>query len=200
MINSAMSAKEVAQLEGSPLSSVPTLHVFRYINCFFITNCTGGCDLSKPFVNAVLLRALLGHGTFSARQRISQASRQGRSRSTSNRSLSLVKPRQTKIDSWKSVSPYLFPSSYLLFSSLTLFFCTRFFLILYILTIGNRALRYCAGVGGVWLVDAFNEKLFFLPWNSRHSSWGNRTIDCHLFPSASMPFIFFSQPGKVLGL
>ena len=33
MISSAMNAKEVAQLEDLLLSSAPTWHVFRYINC-----------------------------------------------------------------------------------------------------------------------------------------------------------------------
>ena len=40
----------------------------------------------------VLLRALLGHGPLPSRTRVSQAARQGRSRSSAHRSLPLVKP------------------------------------------------------------------------------------------------------------
>lgn len=197
-----MSAKEAAQLEGSPLSSVPTLHVCRYINCRYKISAKGRY-LFKPFVTIVLLWALLGHGSFSPRQRVSQATRQGRSRSTSNRSLSLVKPRKKSIveslflpTSFSPLSPFFLTPSLSLSPSCTLFFLI--FLHLNHRLPNTQTLRRC----GWGLVCRCNSaKTYFPLWNPsiRLEEVGQLVV---IYSHQLQCRLLFSQPGKgkVLGL
>lgn len=111
--------------------------------------------LSESFVMiAVLLWALLGHGSFTPRQGVSQATRQGRSWSTSNRSLSLVKL------GWKSIVKVCF-SFFLPSLALSLSLRTHLFLYFFLFPFDSLfpsdflhlrrrypTYRYCAGGGG----------------------------------------------------
>lgn len=154
--------------------------------------------LSESLVTiAVLLWALLGHGSFTPRQGVSQAARQGRSWSTSNRSLSLVKLR------WKSIVKVcfsFFPPSlyiYLFFSTsfsspLTLFFLS----ISYIFAVSTQHTD-TAQVGGLLRRWIQMKNYFFL--DSRHSSWGvGQLIIIYFHRLQQYRLIFLLNLGKRL--